>query len=380
MSGAADASDAGEQAAREAVAGLQGETPALVMVYASIGYDLPQLLKSIRNITGEAQLVGATTAGHFAKGAVQPIGPSGVAVLALSGGKYRFGVASAAQISGDLDGTGRRLARETQAAAGRGAYGAILLLTDWLIGDQQRLIQGMYRVTGPRIPIVGGAAADMLTMGPTSVFHNDQVLDQGAVAVWISSERPLKVVTEHGWEPLGVPLLVGRVDGISLQELNGGSAANAYADVLELPHHAIGDQQEFYPIGLQHPLAIVQADGSLLVRAVIGRTPEGGLLTTSEVPAGCAVHVTSGSADGLLSCIEPLAERVLEDRDDAGVVLAFSCIARAQVMGERCAEEPLRLQRAAGDVATFGFWTYGEYGRTVGVLGTHNATLTALAL
>jgi hypothetical protein len=380
MSGANDPVEAGKEAANAAVAQLAGEKPVLVMVYASIGYDLPALLASIRSVTGEAELVGATTAGHFANGRVQPIGPCGVAVLALSGDRYRFGIASAEHISSDLVGAGRRLARESQAAAGQSPYGAVLLLTDWLIGDQQRLIQGIYRVTGPRIPVVGGAAADMLTMGPTLVFHNDQVLEQGAVAVWIASERPLKVVTKHGWEPLGMPMLVGRVEGISLQELNGGSAADIYADVLELPREAVGAQDTFYPIGLRHPLAIVQPDGSLLVRAVIGRTPDGGLLTTSEVPAGCAVHVTKGSAESLLSCIEPLAEQVLDEREDAGVLLAFSCIARAQVMGERCTEEATRLQKAVGDVATFGFWTYGEYGRTVGVLGTHNATLTALAL
>jgi hypothetical protein len=188
------------------------------------------------------------------------------------------------------------------------------------------------------------------------------------------------VGTEHGWEPMGMPMLVGRVDGIALQELNGGPAATAYAEQLELPEETLASQADFYPVGLRHPLAIVQPDGSLLARAVIGRTPEGGLVTTSEVPVGSAVHVTTGSPDTLLGCVEALADKALDQREDAGVLLAFSCIARAQVMGERCHEEPQRLQEAAGAVSTFGFWTYGEYGRTVGVLGTHNATLTALAL
>jgi hypothetical protein len=50
------------------------------------------------------------------------------------------------------------------------------------------------------------------------------------------------------------------------------------------------------------------------------------------------------------------------------------------ILRERGAEEAARLQEAAGPVPTFGFYTYGEFARTTGVSGYHNATLTALAL
>jgi len=48
--------------------------------------------------------------------------------------------------------------------------------------------------------------------------------------------------------------------------------------------------------------------------------------------------------------------------------------------GERAAEEARRLQAAAGAVPTFGFNCCAEFARTAGVLGTHNSSLTALAL
>ena len=58
----------------------------------------------------------------------------------------------------------------------------------------------------------------------------------------------------------------------------------------------------------------------------------------------------------------------------------FSCAARAMIFGERAPEEARLLQSAAGDVPTFGFYCCAEFARTAGVLGTHNATLTAVAL
>src|SRR4051812_33979543 len=103
MSEAADAAEAGLSAAAEAMAQLRGEKPALVIVYASIGYDLPRLLAAIRQVTQPAELIGATTAGHFARGTTQVPGPGGVAVLAMTAGEYRFGVTSAAHICADLD-------------------------------------------------------------------------------------------------------------------------------------------------------------------------------------------------------------------------------------------------------------------------------------
>jgi hypothetical protein len=50
------------------------------------------------------------------------------------------------------------------------------------------------------------------------------------------------------------------------------------------------------------------------------------------------------------------------------------------ILAERACEEAVRLQKAAGGVPTFGFYTYGEFARTTSVAGYHNATVTALAL
>jgi len=44
------------------------------------------------------------------------------------------------------------------------------------------------------------------------VFHNDKVIEEGAVALWIASEQPLRVMVQHGWEPIGVPMLVTRAE------------------------------------------------------------------------------------------------------------------------------------------------------------------------
>ncbi len=374
-----EADEAGRAAAREAVAALAGDAPALLIVFTTPRYDLPALLAGIRSVTGEAHLIGATTSGEMVQGQFMGYG-AGVVVLALSGGGYRFGVASASHIKDRMDQAGQEIARASRAEAGASPHAAVLLLADALLGDLQQLAQGVYRITGPKVGIVGGAAGDELKFIATYVFHDDQVVEEGAVALWIASDHPIPVVTRHGWEPVGVPLLVTRAEGTTVMELGGRPAVTAYEEQLGL---GLGElsTEDFWGTSINHPFGLLQCDGSTVIRVARAKTQEGTLRIQGCVPpAGSAVQVMTGNADTLLAVVDEVVHTALEGHPEPGVLLAFSCAARAQIFHDRTPEEAERLQAAAGAVPTLGFYCCGEFARTVGVLATHNATLTALAL
>lgn len=374
-----DAAEAGREAAAAAVAALTGEPPALVIVFTTPKYDLPALLAGVRSVTGDARLIGATGSGEMVQGQHLGFG-GGVGVLALTAGPYRFGVASASHIRGNLDQAGQAITRASRAEAGSSPHAAVLLLADCLAGDLQQLFQGAYRITGPKVSITGGAAGDELKFVQTFVFHDDQVVEEGAVALWIASDRLLPVVTRHGWEPIGIPLLVTRAEGTEIIELGGRPAAVAYEEQLGLAPGQLGADQ-FWGTSITHPFGLLQSDGSSVIRVARSKTEHGTLRIQGCVPpAGSAVQVMTGTADTLLDIVDEVVCATLDTYPDASVLLAFSCAARATIFGERTAEESHRLLAAAGAVPTFGFYCCGEFARTAGVLGTHNATLTALAL
>ena len=156
-----DAFVAGSEAANAAITDLAGETPSLIIVFTTPRYDLSALIKGIRSITCTTPLIGATGAGQMVQG--------GVSVLALTAGPYRFGLASVADIKGKLDQAGQLIARESKAEAGPSPHAAILLLVDSLAGDLQQIVQGVYRITGPKVAITGGAAGDELKFERTSI-------------------------------------------------------------------------------------------------------------------------------------------------------------------------------------------------------------------
>ena len=362
-----------------AVAPLAGEKAALVIVFTSPRYDLPALLAGIRSVTGDAPLVGATGSGEIVHGEYLGFG-EGVGVMALTAGPYRFGIASGSHIRADLDQAGQTITRASQEAAGESPHAAVLLLTDSMLGDLQQFVQGVYRIAGPKVAMVGAGAGDEQKFIRTLVFHNDEVVQEGAVVVWIASAHPLHVVTQHGWRPIGVPLIVTRVAGTEIVELNGRPAADAYEEQLGLsPGQLSADK--FWGTSIRHPFGLIQQDNSTVIRVARAKTPQGTLRIQGCVPpTGSAVQVMEGSADSLMAIADPVIAESLHANPEAAVVLTFSCAARAMIFGSRVGEEARLMQHAAEPVRTFGFYCCAEFARTAGVLGTHNATLTALAL
>ncbi len=375
----ADAFEAGRAAAGSALEPLAGETPALILLFTTPRYDLGRLLAGVRSRTGATLLVGATTSGELVRGEYMGFG-AGVAVMAMTAGPYRFGAASASHIRHDLDRAAQEIARKSREQAGESRHAAVLLLADAMLGDLQELVQGILRAAGPKVSLVGGAAGDELKFHRCVVFHDDQVVEQGAVALWIAGEQPLRVVTRHGWEPVGKAMQVTRAEGTTIEELDGRPAARVYEEQLGL-----GDQplhpDRFWGTSILHPFGLMQSDGTSVIRVARSKSERGDLRIQGCLPPpGCAIRVMDGSVDSLLGVVEAVAGASLGARRSAGVLLAFSCAARAVIYGARAPEEARLLQAAAGEVPTFGFYCCGEFARTSGTLGTHNATLTAIAL
>jgi|GEM_PF-5911286 len=214
-----DALDAGWFAASEAVAGLRGARPGLVLVYGSPHYDLAQVTRAVRDLTGDAPLIGASTGGQVCDGEYLPAG-AGVAVLALGAGRYRFGTAALPSPRHPTE-AGRWLAGAAMEAAvgpdDRPAHGALLLMSAGVRALLSELVSGAHAGAGPGVPVLAGMAAG--EPGSAVVLADGEVIDDGVVAVYIASDEPLRVVAPDGQAEGGLPGLVA-TDGSDVHELS----------------------------------------------------------------------------------------------------------------------------------------------------------------
>lgn len=232
-------------------------------------------------------------------------------------------------------------------------------------------------MTGAAVPVVGGSAGDDRKLSQTSVFHGDRVLSDGAVAVWVDSPWPLTVAVGHGWRPVSLPLLVTRAEGPVVHEIAGRPAVEVFREYFRDDER--GQQLGWVrrPGYSAHAFGLLEADGRLLIRGTY-LDDHGRLSTFSPLPTYPVQIVSSRPAD-LLAITEGIVTEALAGRE-AGVLLAFSCVARLDLLRDRGGEEATRLHLAAGGIPTFGPYTYGEFARTTSVAGYHNASVATIAL
>ena len=376
QSSSADARAAGRAAAEQA---LTGDDPKLLVVFCCESYDLAELLAGIREAAGDTPMIGCSTAGEISTAGP---GDAGVVVTALGGAGFEIATAAADASNGRLREAGAEVAACLDKLPEK-EHRVLLLLTDGLVGDQAEIVRGAYRVVGAEVPLVGGCAGDDLRMRGTAQLHNTEVRRNAVVAAAIASDAPLGVGVRHGWRRVGDPMVVTRSEGNRVHVLDDGPALDVYLDRLGAPPAARTDPQAFIAFALTHPLGLSRRSGEE-VRFVAGADfADRSLLCVASVPQGGLTWFMDGDDASVLeatdaACRDALA--ALDDRPPLGLV-AFDCIARRGVLGERGIHSEVdRIAAFAGGAPVAGFYTYGEIARTRGIGGFHNETLVVLAV
>ena len=372
---AGDQERAGARAVDDA---LIHDDPKLLIVFCSQAQDLRQLLRQIRERAGDVPLIGCTTAGEIAAA-----GPSdgSVVVAVLGGSGFAVRTAVASEVSGNLREAGARVARSLPDRADL-PHQVVLLLSDGLAGDQQEVVRGAHGVLGAAVPLVGGCAGDDLKMSQTFQLYHDRVLSGSVVAAGIASNAPLGIGVRHGWRRVGEPMLVTSSAANRVYTLDDRPALDAYLAHLGVSEPA--DQEGLARLALTHPLGLSRRSGEDMARFIGGGDfAQRSLSCIAEVPQGALVWVMEGHAQSVLeatdaACGDSLA--ALGGRPPLGMI-AFDCIARRAVLGERGIRSEIgRLAAMAPGAPVAGFYTYGEIARVRGVRGFHNQTLVVLAI
>ncbi len=367
---------AGRQAAAEAMA--RGDA-ALILVFCSAAHDLTDLVAGVREVSGGAPLIGSTTAGELTGE-----GPSdgGVVVMVLGGPGFSVATAAATGIGPRLRQAGAEVATCVNAIAAR-PHRVLLMLTDGLAGDHQEILRGAYSVAGAAIPLVGGAAADDLTMAGTHQLHGGDVLGDSVVAAALGSDAPMGIGARHAWRPFGEPMLVTASSGDWIHSLDDEPALDVYLGRLEAPVDCYRDHAAFTRFAMTHPLGLSRRSGERLRCILKVDFPNRAISCNAQVPSGAVTSFMECSTAAVLAsageaCRE--ATRGLDGLRPIGL-LAIDCIGRRMVLGDGgAAVEVERMLETAPGTPLAGFYSYGEIARVRGGSGFHSQTLAALAL
>ena len=385
-----EALEVGAEAARRALQQIREHPLSVVLVFASVYYNPEKLLRGIRRLTGDAPLVGTTTAGEICNNRQE----ESVVVVALASPHLRVkvgvgqGVSQnwqwalleavtapgvAAYFGSPDDPIWSVSAQEGKSAFAflftpgalppGGSYGFDILAT------LQRLTQGRLPIMGAGTPGAGPAAGNVVFWGPR--VSSDSIL----IAIF---ETRLKfgLSLAHGFRPTDQRLVVTRSLNGEVLELDDQPAAEVYRRILGLPHDAPA-------AAARHPLGLAEAFGQYSLHRATAFTAGGGVRFSQPVPEGASLTLMTADPDNLAAAgAEALRKALCRGSIiDPGAVVVFSSALRSRLLGARAGEELSRMINLAPQTPMLGFSSFGEQGLgDDGVSRHHHEAVAVLAL
>lgn len=385
---------AGSRAALAAIARLGGVRPSVIFVHASPEFDFAQVMRGARIASGEALVLGATTAGEIHAGLQQ----SCVVVTAL-GSPYLRGAAAlgrhadrkwsealdealaAPAIQPFLD-SGPRADR-LRVRNGTRRFAVLLLpgATQTECSSAYEIIDAFRRRTLGRIPIFAGAAADGWKMESNAVALGELVSPGAMVLALFETELDFGISIAHGFRPTAQRHRVDAAEGRELLLVEGCAASHvlganpASRGLSSLEHITFATGRTF---GMPNRL------GEYSINVASYPTPTGAVRMSQPVLPGSELvemeigrDATTGGAD---EAVRKAMMRIGSGR--AALLLVHYSAMRERILGgEGARAEIARIEELAGQTPVVGFCSQGEGGqREDGSSHFNSASVAVLAI
>ena len=348
-----DDPDAGlstEDVVSQIEAQLDGMPPAGALLYTCIDIDHQRILDDLQARWPGLPLVGCTTDGECSS--VLDFTEDSVVLTVIAGDEVdvRTGI-----------GTGLR---QDAAAAARGAMaqvcadgppGLVVALPESIGVSGASVVHCLNRHLPEGAVLVGGTAGDQWRFERPLQFFGDRILTGALPLMAFGPGLTLSTGVASGWKPMGPRGTVTRAEGSTVYEFDGKPA-------IEFFYGYLGIHAEANP---EYPFAIYEGDTEdYYLRAPFGfDETTGHIVFAGDIPVGAEVRITEAGRDQILHGASiAVADAVAAyPGDTPQALLVFSCAARKQVLGTRCAEE-IGLLRGALErpLDAAGFYTYGE--------------------
>jgi hypothetical protein len=367
-------------AANEAIAEATARQPVregdLMIVLVTADLDPDEFHAAALQAAAPASVVGCTSHGSFCD---ESQVTAGAVAAFVPGDDASFGICHV-DVDSDIAGAARRGAEFARERAGaEREHSVLLMFADGKISDQRETARGAYEVTSALTPFVGGVAGDDMSRNGVRTFGEGRVVRDGIVSVWITSNRQMAFSVDHGWRPVGKPMLVTRADGCVVNELDGRPAFETFISGPGAPLNE--DAEIFNEKALARPVGLPNAQGRYEARQVLDVHDDGSLEFTTAIPEQTVMQVMTGDSDSLLRGAGSAAASVARELEEpVRLALVFSCAARVALLGDRVGEEAQLISKELGGAPIAGFFTFGEFARLKGSSGVHNSSVAILAL
>src|ERR671920_2175845 len=370
---------AGREAAEQALKKAGIAKPDMVFMFASIGYDQPSLVRTVREATGGAPLSGCSAEGTI-NGDDADESNFSVLITAISSEELRWtnGIASGL-LEDDSHAVGQRVAQDLLPHLSSDTIGLFVFpdarldfgvardnLDNFFAGLEGNLSDDRF------LPLWGGGANNSYGYmeEPTYQYCDDEVISGGVSYALLSGKARAGWAISHACIPIGGERKVTRSEGSVIYEIDGKPAVEVLKEYL--PEHALTDDRDWMRYAISLALCFkapgYMKDEEYVVRGVPAvKMAEGSITVQTEVSEGTSIWFSSRDKEKVSNGLDRMAAQIKEQLggEQPKLVFQFDCATRGKMMFRE--HEKLQLlkgfrQSVGPEVPWAGLYAFGEIG------------------
>ncbi|MBU0744570.1 MAG: FIST C-terminal domain-containing protein [Gammaproteobacteria bacterium] len=383
--------DVGKNAAKEAYQKLGDDklNISLVILFSSSKYDYQNVLRGVREITGNAPVIGCSSAGEFTEeGSLK----EGVACALISSDTHKFFTSIGTGLREDEIKCIKEASKNFPYSVKDHPYLSYILLEDGLSGKGEETAMAMLSILGSDMKFAGGSAGDDLRMVKTTTFVDDRALADAVSLAFVASKKPIIIAVQHGHLPISPPLTVTKAKGNTVYEIDGKPAfeiwkkyaAEDAKKTLGIDVNKLQDNNKdlirflgYYEAGLY-----VGKENYKIRWPGLTTTTNGPMKFGTTISEGTVFRVMSSSKENQMLSTRRSAQIIidrLKGEKLAGAVV-FDCVTRGMILQDEF-NKTIDVKKGLLKVPFVGFETYGDFAMDEGQMsGYHSATTVILAI
>jgi hypothetical protein len=387
--------DAAVEAARMALSDIEIGPPSVVFVYASVSYELSEVLRGVSDVVGDAPIIGTTTAGEICNGrhsksvVVAALSSPHLAVYGSVGQNVSADWASAVRqavsspnVSRFFEPTSeiwRQLTRE-----GKSVFAFLIVPGNTRHHDAKahEILEATKSESHGRFPVMGGAAADDWKMDGNSVFFGREPFPDTLLLAIFETRLQFGIALTHGFHPTASRASVTAVNAHEVLAINGLPAADELPRLLGSSRQALEGKHLSLTTG--RALGIRDAMGQYSIVVSTFMTPQGACRLARPVTPGTELTVMEPHSETMIGAGgEALRKAMLRGGiTDSAIALVSYCALRSRIMGDDASgKEIAGMREVMGGTPVIGFYSFGEGGVCDdGVSRYYNAAVSVLVI
>jgi small ligand-binding sensory domain FIST len=217
------------------------------------------------------------------------------------------------------------------------------------------------------LPVMGGLASGDYSEQLTQVYLNNEVFEEGGVAISIGGDVKLTGVTSQGCTPIGDTWTLTKVDDNIIHEIGNRPAYEVLAETFNglTPEEQKSARGNLF-IGLVVNEYLDEFHrGDFLIRNLLGADPNSGSIAVGALPRlGQTVQFQRRSAAAATEDMNELLARTKSKLGEATIYggCLCSCNGRGQNMFGKPNHDAEMIQQRLGPLGLAGFFCNGEIG------------------